>query len=129
LCRWENAYAKKRQAKESVRISPFCLTLPGRTPGGVAVMPFGWLPCFLARMNLTLWRSRACLSGFTAAFYTAGYCGAKKGGLDGLGKLRSGAEQFCPFDFFRAGSEYIFRAILCENPKKVFKKVINFIGI
>jgi hypothetical protein len=38
-------------------------------------------------------RSRAFLSRLYGGLYTAGKCGAKKGGIDELEKLRSGAKR------------------------------------
>jgi hypothetical protein len=69
-----------------------------------------------------------------AAFYTAGKCGAKKGGVDGLGKLRSVSGVILTFLLFRwwrfyAGKTACYGCSGVKNGLCVIRNVIKLFDI
>ena len=78
--------------KKGVRISPSFLAPTGRTPGGVVGNALGMGAVFSCGGGCNAMAGPGFfVPALRVVFYTAGKCGAKKGGVNDLGKLRSGA--------------------------------------
>ena len=75
-----------------VRISPLPPTPTGRTPGGGGDNALGMATVFSFGGGFSIEPGPGFfVPALRVGFYTADKCGAKKGGVDELGKLRSGA--------------------------------------
>jgi hypothetical protein len=108
------------QVRGSVRISPPCLTLTGRTPGRVGGNALWVVAVFSCGDGFDIEPGPGFfVPALRGEFYPAGKYGTKKGGVDDLGKLRSVSGVILTF-VISSGWTLLLRKRYCLNTLNVF---------